>query len=193
VLDSPTLTDWRAATQMMNYMHQRKTQGIRFNSNGNSKPVVYVDASNKPDPTDSKCQYGYVHMWQGGPICICSKKLSHVGLSAAHNEYMALHWANRQTQWVRDILIEMDLNDVVDEPTATFGDNKAANLLCEEDIVTKGNQHYRSPYHYNKEMVNDGQVKVHWIASAENLADIFTKAVPRQVLDSLLTRLQGYA
>eukprot|EP00658_Telonema_sp_P-2_P083097 TRINITY_DN890_c0_g1_i8.p5 TRINITY_DN890_c0_g1~~TRINITY_DN890_c0_g1_i8.p5 ORF type:complete len:111 (+),score=8.71 TRINITY_DN890_c0_g1_i8:834-1166(+) len=44
-------------------------------------PVAYYDASNKADPTDSKCQYGYCHLWQGGPIIACSKKLAHVGLS----------------------------------------------------------------------------------------------------------------
>ena len=53
---------------------------------------AFVITSNKPDPTDSKCQYRYTIMLAGGPIVTHSKKLSHVGLSAAHNdhEYMAL-------------------------------------------------------------------------------------------------------
>ena len=66
-----------------------------FSSISNNTLVAYVDASNKPDHTDSKCQYGYAIMLAGGPIVTHSKKLSHVGLSAAHNEYMALQWCNR--------------------------------------------------------------------------------------------------
>jgi hypothetical protein len=45
----------------------------------------------------------------------------------------------------------MGLEDVVRQPTNTYGDNKAANLLCEEDIVTCGNQFMQVPYHFNKE------------------------------------------
>ena len=46
------------------------------------------DASDKSDPTDSCKQYGSCGMWQGGPFCYVSKKLSHVGHHAMHNEYM---------------------------------------------------------------------------------------------------------
>ena len=56
-------------------------------ASGNNTLVAYVDASNKPDPMHSKCQYVYVIMLAGGPIVTHSKKPSHIGLSAAHNEY----------------------------------------------------------------------------------------------------------
>ena len=52
-----------------------------------------VDASNKPDPADGKCQYGVACMFMGGPILENSKKLKHVGLSSQHNEYMAMAFA----------------------------------------------------------------------------------------------------
>lgn len=151
-----------------------------------------MDASNKADPADSKCQYGYAHLWQGGAIIACSKKLAHVGLSAAHNEYMAAHWANRHTAWLRDLLGEMGLSEVVVAPTITYGDNRAANLLCEEDIITCGNQFMQVPYHYNKEAVQAGIVEMKYISTADNIADLFTKSVSRQVLEHLLPVLLGH-
>ena len=154
---------------------------------------MYTDATNKPDPNDSKCQYGYTHLWMGGPIIAASKKLNHVGLSAAHNEYQATHWANRHTMWLRDLLTEMDLGDAIQEPTATFGDNRASNLLCEEDIVTCGNQFMQIPFHFNKEVVESGAVTIHYVPTAENIADLYTKAVSKQVLDKLLARALGYS
>lgn len=192
VMAAPTEEAWEAAVHMMNYMYQNRHRGIRFTSDGNAAPIVYSDASNKPDPNDSKCQYGYVHMWQGGPVIAASKKLGHIGLSAAHNEYMALHFANRATVWLRELLEELEIDDAIKEPTLTYCDNKAAVILSEEDIVTMQNQHVRVPYHYNKEVVEEGLVRVRWIETAENLADIFTKSVPRQVLERLLARLLGY-
>ena len=82
---------------MPTYLTQHSERGIKYSSAGNAAPVTFADASNKPDPNDSKCQYGYTHLWMGGPIIAVSKKLNHVGLSAAHNEYQATHWANRHT------------------------------------------------------------------------------------------------
>ena len=45
---------------IMNYLYQHRNRGIKFSSTGNSSPEAYCDASNKGDPTDSKCQYGYI-------------------------------------------------------------------------------------------------------------------------------------
>ena len=188
----PSEEAWAAACHMLTYMCQHKDHGIRFSSSGNDEPAAYVDSSNKPDPTDSKCQYGYCHLWQGGCIIAASKKLAHVGLSAAHNEYMAAHWANRHTAWLRDLLVEMEVLPEDSMPTVTWGDNRAANLLCEEDIITCGNQFMQVPYHYNKEMVQRQQVTMQYIPTKYNVADLFTKSVSKQVLQELLPVLLGY-
>ncbi len=119
VMAKPTEAAWAAACHMLTYMIQHKNNGIRYSNAGNSLPVAFVDASNKADLADSKCQYGYVHLWMGGAIIARSKKLAHVGLSAAHNEYMAAHWANRHTAWLRDLLAEMGINEVAQAPTLT--------------------------------------------------------------------------
>ncbi len=192
VMSAPTEEAWDAACHMLTYMQAHKHHGIRFTESGNSSPVAYVDSSNKPDPTDSKCQYGYAIQWQGGCVITCSKKLAHVGLSAAHNEYMAAHWCNRHTAWLRDLLTEMGLEDAIQGPTITYGDNKAANLLCEEDIITCGNQFMQVPYHYNKEATKMGIIKMMYVPTKLNLADLFTKSVSRQVLQELLPVLLGH-
>jgi site-specific DNA-cytosine methylase len=193
VMAAPTEEAWHAAVWMLTYLTQHSERGIKYSSAGNAAPVAFTDASNKPDPNDSKCQYGYTHLWMGGPIIAVSKKLNHVGLSAAHNEYQATHWANRHTMWLRDLLTEMDLGDAIQEPTATFGDNRASNLLCEEDIVTCGNQFMQIPFHFNKEVIESGAVTIHYVPTAENIADLYTKAVSKQVLDKLLARALGYS
>jgi hypothetical protein len=177
---------------MLTYLTQHKTHGIKFTSKGNKEPIAFVDASNRPDPIDGKCQYGYCHLWQGGCIVAASKKLAHVGLSAAHNEYMAAHWANRHTAWLRDLLEEMEVGDAITKPTPTYGDNRAANLLCEEDIVTCGNQFIQVPYHFNKEAVRSGTVQMVYCPTKQNLADLFTKSVPRQTIQQLLPAIIGH-
>ena len=55
LMANPTEEAWHVATWMLSYLNQHRNQGIKFSSQGNSAPVAYYDASNKADPTDSKC------------------------------------------------------------------------------------------------------------------------------------------
>ena len=73
------------------------------------------------------------------------------------------------------------------------GDNVQANRLCKEHFISPGNQYIATQYHFNKEKVQSGDVDIFWIATKYNLADIFTKALSKQVLDQLLNYLLGFA
>ena len=83
--------------------------------------------------------------------------------------------------------------DAIQEPTATFGDNRASNLLCEEDIVTCGNQFMQVPFHFNIEVIECETITILCVSTADNIADLYTKAVSKQVLDKLLARALGYS
>ncbi len=104
---------------------------------------------------------------------------------------MAAHWANRHTAWLRDLLAEMGISEVAQAPTLTYADNRAANLLCEEDIVTCGNQFMQVPYHFNMEAVALGIVDMTYIPTTDNLADLMTKSVSKQVSERLLPAMIG--
>ena len=130
-------------------------------------------------------------MMSGGPIATTSKKLAHVGLSAFHNEYMALKHAASTVMWIRQLLAEIGCDHMVKAPTVIYGDNTAANTLTAKDFITTGNQHIYLPYHYIKELVNDKQVQVKYMPTKMNLADIYTKSVSPQVIESLLSYAVG--
>ena len=192
LMADPTEEAWDALCWLLTYMYQRKSRGIRFSSRGNCHMICYVDASNKPDPTDGKAQFGYVIMIQGGPMVSVSKKANHVGQSASHNEYMAITHAAKHVAWARDLLSEMGLEEMCPKPTTVWGDNKAANLLSHEDIITCGNQFIQLPYHYTKQEVEAGNIQVLDIVSEDNVADLTTKAYTRQVADKLIPQMTGY-
>ena len=192
LITAPTKEAWDCLCWMLTYMQQRKTRGIRFSSKASGIPVAFVDASNKPDPTDGKCQYGYNIQVQGGPVIAVSKKANHVGQSAAHNEYMALCHAARHIAWLRDLLTELHLPEMIPGPVELLGDNRAANLLAEEDIVTCGNQFIQLPYHYTKQEVRAGNIIILYVGTEDNLADLMTKATSKQVCAKLVPALTGY-
>lgn len=153
---TPTDDSWKAALHLLQYMLQHKDEGIVF-SEVDHEPCAFVDASNRDDPADGKCQYGYSIHW-GGPLIVKSGKLNHVGINSTYNEYMALTHCIKQIVWFRQLMTEIGLASYIDQPTQVYADNKQANNLCSEDLVTAGNMYFRTSYHYNKEAVRDKYV-----------------------------------
>ena len=191
VMSRPSELAWGAAMHMIAWLRENKQLGLRYTHKGNKSPICFVDASNKPDPSDGKAQYGFCTMMQGGPVVFVSKKLNHVGLNAFHNEYMAMCEAAKSVVWLRQLLAELGEHDLISQPTVTYGDNNAALSLSVEDFVSTGNQYVYLPYHFNKEVSRMGYVTFHAKMSKLNIADIFTKPVTRGVLSILLPYVCG--
>ncbi len=80
-------------------------------------------------------------MWHRGPIAWSGRKHHHVGKSTAQVEYMAMYHCHNNIIGLRQLLRELDIPGTVDSPTPLFGDNKSANRLVEEDLISSGNQY----------------------------------------------------
>ena len=72
---------------------------------------------------------------------------------------------------------EAGVGSLYSKPTTIYADNKQANNLCSEDLVTAGNMYFRTGYHYNKEAVRDGYCEVSYVHTSWNLADTMTKGL----------------
>ena len=77
-------------------------------------------------------------------------------------------------------------------PTPVLADNKQANTICAEDLVTQGNMYFRTTYHYNKEMVRDGFVTVQYVHTSKNIADACTKSLAAVKIGEFEPILNGY-
>ena len=197
VMARPTEKEWTYILQIMSYMSQHATQGVRFTSEhdgyGYSFPVILSDSSNKVDVYSSRAQHGHVLKFAGGPVACLSKRHTHFGRSAAHHEYMGLLHASATAIWALQLFDELKMPGFLNNhPLPMLGDNKAANTLTLEDLVTGGNQYILMAYHGIKEYTAEGYVRVFWIAGTENEADLMTKAVSKETLLNLVDRLTGY-
>ena len=192
VMSRPSWKVFYGAMQMLRWIYERRMQGIKFTQGVCILPLGFVDASNKPDPQDGKCQFGYVFMFMGGPIMELSKKLRHAGLSSEHNGYMALHFAHQALIWLRQLLEELGLFDLIDQPTVILEDNKAAILLSQEDMISTGNQYMYLPYHFNKEVQEEGFSGVRFVGTHDNIGDMLTKCNGTAEFKTLLGPLTGY-
>ena len=190
LMATPTDHAWDCALHMLNYLKHHANEGIKFTESDDDM-LAFVDASNKDDPTDGKTQYGYVILW-GGPLTVKSGKLNHVGINSTYNEYMALHHCIKQVVWFRQLMMELGLSNYCKVPTRIYADNKQANNICSEDLVTAGNMYFRTGYHYNKEAVNDGLVTIHYCETSVNVSDAQTKGLGPIKIEAFEPYLTGH-
>lgn len=162
---------------------------------GFGTPVAFSDASNDSDPYDGLSQAGFVIQMCLGPIVFSSKKLKHKSPtgSASHCEYMALCACNQAVIiWLRQLLYERDFQEILEESAPVYGDNRHANELCKEDLITSGTQYIYLPYHFNKEVQELGYMYVQDIRTGIDIADLMTKPVPASKIRDLCGSMLGY-
>jgi hypothetical protein len=192
LMSTPTDKAYEHALHMLSYMFTQKDKGLRYSTKGNSQLMGCYDSSFKPDPKDSKCQWGYVFYFKGAPIAWASKKHDHVALSSSHAEYMALAHTARTAVWLRNLFHEMNLDEFIQGPTILLGDNINAGILCTEAKVSTQNRHILLAYHYAKEAYETGEIEPRRVDTKSNPSDVLTKANPKPDIDRLVPCLTGW-
>ena len=104
---------------------------------------------------------------------------------------MALSHATKAVVWIRQLLQEMKLDELIPEATPVLGDNDQATLLSREDAVSSGNKFYLLDYHYCKEALKLGHICTRRTNTTSNIADIFTKALGPCDIERLTPLLTG--
>ena len=151
-MSKPNSRTWKCAIRTLQYLYKHKERGIKFRSDGSRVIQCYYDSSNKADPNDGKSQWGYVITLLNGPLDWGCRKHNHVGISSSHNEYMALSHATKSVIWIRQLLMEMKLEEFIPGATPMMGDNDQATNLAREDILTQANRYFRLEYHFLQRM-----------------------------------------
>lgn len=96
--------------------------------------------------------------------------------SSAEAEYRGVANAVTETNWLRKLLLEMDIP--IPKATIFYCDNISAIYISSNPVQHQRTKHVEIDIHFVREKVALGQVKVLHVHSARQLADIFTKGLP---------------
>ena len=91
---------------------------------------------------------------------------------------MALAAEVQEVEMQRMVFEELGLP--VMQPTVIREDNKACQLFADHAGNFNRTKHIDVRYHFVRERITKGNVRVDYVSTAENVADIFTKALPRE-------------
>ena len=144
----------------------------------------HKDENGSPDSVKSRC--GFVITLGGVPVLWKSKRIQDICLSTMESEYISLSMAMRSLIYVRGLLFEIDetfslsLGSKISTISTVFEDNQPALTLANTDPprMTPRSKSLAVKYHWFRSKLSDSTVVIKYVASGENVADIFTKPLP---------------
>ena len=98
---------------------------------------------------------------------------------------MASADAARQATWLRLLLDDLQIGLTTNEPISILNDNNGCIALSKNPVHHERSKHIAMRHHFLREKVEDHSVKLDFIPSADNLADMFTKALPQPAFEHL--------
>lgn len=203
-MQAPTGRSMLAAKRVLRYLAGAKDIGLVFgalaggnvsasDTRGRGSTLVevcaYADADWANDKKDRKSITGWVAKLNGDPISWSSKKQRVVALSTCEAELYAEGAAVQEVLWLRDLLSELGLH--VQFGSLVYGDNQSTIAVSQNGVKSDRTKHVDVKYHFITQTVEEGAVKLKWIPTAEQQADIFTKALATPVFERLRQQLMS--
>jgi hypothetical protein len=191
-MQKPEKKHFVAAIKVFSYLKGTKEIGIAYKNQGKSMTEqvqieLVSDAAYGDDVKDGKTTYGYAVLVNGDLMHWQSKKQSTVATSTTQAEYMGMYEATKEGMWLKQLLSSMKLN--VYGKILLKGDNEVAISAIKAESLTERIKHIRIKYHYVRELYTGNEIKIEWVETKENIADIFTKALGRQRYEYLRNKM----
>ncbi|GJR44981.1 retrovirus-related pol polyprotein from transposon TNT 1-94 [Tanacetum coccineum] len=101
-------------------------------------------------------------------------------------EYIAMSGCCAQILWMRSQLTDYGF---AFNKIPLYCDNRSAIALCCNNVQHSRSKHIDIRHHFIREQVEKGMVELYFVTTDYQLADIFTKALPRERFEFLLPRL----
>ncbi|KAI0992005.1 hypothetical protein K3495_g16181, partial [Podosphaera aphanis] len=177
-LVNPSKEHSLAARRVLRYIAKDPDQGINFTkAKGKAVLEAYSDADFAADPSNSRSTSGTLIRLASGPISWRSHLQREVVLSTTEAEYLAATETCRQLQWIKSLLQELDVSNLIDGALCTrlFVDNQSAISLIKNHDNHKRSKHIALRNFYCREQHREGKIKVEYIRTDSQLADSLTK------------------
>ncbi|CAI7867309.1 unnamed protein product [Closterium sp. NIES-53] len=145
---------------------------------GGRRPVVltgHADASWADDQATQRSSQGYTFSLGSGSVSWRSTRSSSVLSSSCEAGIYAGAMAAQELRWLTYLLT--DLGEQPRSPSVLYVDNKAMLALCREHRLEHRTKHIALRYFLARELQQRGQLRLAYVASEANTADIFTKAL----------------
>jgi hypothetical protein len=182
---NPKPRHWTAVKRIFRYLKGTRNHGLIFGGSPeaqNKELQIYCDSDWAKD-LDRKSISGFVITLAGAAVAWSSKKQSTTAVSTAEAEYNAIAHVAKQILWYRTFFQELGFPQP--STSTIFSDNQAAVSISHNPEYHARTKHIDIALHFVRDHVQNGTLNVVYISTHENLADLFTKGLSREIHQDL--------
>ena len=182
----PKHDHWVAAKHIMRYLQGTIHYYLKYDRRNDVQLIGYIDSDWGGSEQDGRSTTGGCFSLGSSMVSWMSRTQDSVALSSVEVEYVAACEVSREALWLRKLifgLFEGPMN-----PTVIHCDNTSCIHLS-EDLVFHGKINHINKYHYVRELVQNGVLKLQYISTDEQVPDILTKSLPNKKLVYLRDKL----
>jgi hypothetical protein len=165
------------AKHVMRYLKGTIDYGLTYDRDHNFTLSGYTDLDWAGSVANGKSTSGCCFSLGSTMISWQSRKKSSIALSTAEAEYIAACSASCEAIWLRKLLTS--LFDLEMEETTILCDNQSCIKMTENPVFHDRSKHIEIHYHYICDMVQRGALKLLYVSTDEQVADVLTKRLSR--------------
>ena len=186
-MHQPCKLHMEAALRVVRYLKNAPGQGLFFSSNSVFRLRAYCDSDCAGCPITRRSTTCYC-VFLGPSLVSCrSKRQKTMSLSLAEAEYRAMTGGCYELTWLRYLL--QDLRVLHPEPALLYCDNKSSLHIAANPVFHERTRHIEMDCHYIQDNIQDGSVATRFVNSTNQLVDVLTKALGKDVFNSRIYKL----
>ncbi|KAG7564770.1 Integrase catalytic core [Arabidopsis suecica] len=186
-MHSPTDIHWQAAKRVLRYLKSTITHGIFLQRHNPLSLHAYSDADWGGDSDDYVSTNAYIVYLGKNPVSWSSKKQRGVARSSTEAEYRSVANASSEIRWICSLLTELGIS--LHKTPTIYCDNVGATYLCANPVFHSRMKHIAMDYHFIRNQVQAGELRVVHVSTKDQLADALTKPLSRATFTNLSSKI----
>ncbi|GJZ63395.1 uncharacterized mitochondrial protein-like protein [Tanacetum coccineum] len=182
----PTEMHLTAIKRIFRYLKGTSNMGLWYPKDSGFELKAFADADYAGCHDTRRSTSGSAQFLGHRLVSWSSKKQKSTAISTTEAEYIALSGCCAQILWMRSQLRDYGF---AFNKIPMYCDNQSAIALCCNSVQHSRSKHIDIRHHFIKEQVERKVVELYFVETKYQLADIFTKALPRERFATLLPLL----
>ncbi|XP_022017732.1 uncharacterized mitochondrial protein AtMg00810-like [Helianthus annuus] len=187
-MHSPGLAHWNALKRILRYIQGTTDFGLHLHASSSLSIRAYTDADWAGCPDTRRSTSGYCVYLGDNLVSWSSKRQSTISRSSAEAEYRGVANVVAKICWLRNLLLE--LRRPLSKASLVYCDNISAIYLSGNPVQHQRTKHIELDIHFVRDHAQKGLVRILHVPSRFQVADIFTKGLPRVLFDDFRSSLR---
>ncbi|MBW0544001.1 hypothetical protein O181_083716 [Austropuccinia psidii MF-1] len=185
----PTARHWVALKHLFRYLKGSSGLCLHYtdqDSHSSEGLMGWADADYANDRVERKSITGNLITYLGNPVSWLSKKQSVVAQSTTEAEFISMNICAKQLRWLTYLLNEFDQKAA---KPVICNDNSGAVIISSQASLNPNTKHIEIRYQYVRDLVVKKLMVVKQVGTNDMLADVLTKPLGAQKVDSMCKQL----